>query len=71
MLRPFRAGRSALVGWVALLLSCALLLVYLPGSPAALIWPYEWFILLGWGLLGLIFWVWARREQRDNITDGG
>ena len=49
--------RGKLVGWLALLLSCALLLVYLPGSPAALIWPYEWLILLGWCLLGLLWWV--------------
>ena len=55
--RPFVAGRTNLVGILALLLSVTLLLVYLPGSPAALVWPYEWMIVLGWSLLGVGFFV--------------
>ena len=55
--RPFVAGRTNLVGILALLLSVTLLLVYLPGSPAALVWPYEWMIVLGWSLLGVVFFV--------------
>lgn len=71
MERPYRLRRGKPVGWLALLLSCALLLVYLPGSPAALIWPYEWLILLGWSLLGLIFWVWARRDGQPAPQANG
>ncbi len=33
--------------------------MYLPGAPASLSWPYEWGIILGWAALGLIFYVWA------------
>jgi amino acid transporter len=63
--RPYRVKQGGAVGWGALLLSCVLLLVYLPGSPAALAWPYEWLILLGWSLLGLVFWWWARRDRQS------
>ena len=40
------------------------MLIYLPGSPSALLWPYEWAMVLGWIILGVILWFWARREQR-------
>ena len=55
--RPFRAPGGIFTGIGALVLSCLLLLVYLPGSPAALIWPWEWGICLGWALLGAwLYW---------------
>jgi amino acid transporter len=58
--RPFRAGKGNLVGIAALVLSVALFLVYLPGSPASLVWPYEWLIVLLWALVGAGLYVWAR-----------
>ena len=58
--RPFRAANGNVIGVIALVLSILLLLVYLPGSPAALAWPYEWLICLGWAALGAGFFVWAR-----------
>lgn len=60
MPRPFRAAKGNVIGVTALVLSILLLLVYLPGSPAALAWPYEWLICLGWAALGAGFFVWAR-----------
>jgi APA family basic amino acid/polyamine antiporter len=57
--RPFRAPWGTFTGVMALSLSVLLLLVYLPGSPAALIWPWEWGICLGWALLGA--WLYWRR----------
>ena len=60
MPRPFRAAKGTVIGVVALVLSILLLLVYLPGSPAALAWPYEWLICLGWVALGAGFFFWAR-----------
>ena len=47
---------SSMGGWMALLLSLALASLYLPFSPAALAWPAEWLILLGWSLLGIAFY---------------
>lgn len=60
MPRPFRVSHGNLVGWTALILACGIILLYMPGSPAALIWPYEWAIAGGWALLGLGFYLWAR-----------
>ena len=56
MPRPFRVRAGALVGWTALLLALALLGLYLPWSPAALLWPYEWVMVGGWILLGVLFY---------------
>ncbi len=64
MPRPFRAAKGNVIGTTALVLSILLLLVYLPGSPAALTWPYEWLICLGWAALGAGFFAWARLGSR-------
>jgi amino acid transporter len=55
MARPFRAGKSSLVGVLAVILSLGMAVLYLPGMPAALIWPYEWFIIGGWWLIGIYY----------------
>ena len=56
MERPYRVKHGRLVGCLALMFSLALAALYLPWSPAALIWPQEWLIILSWGALGLIFY---------------
>jgi amino acid transporter len=56
MARPYRVKHGRLVGYLALVFSIALAALYLPWSPAALIWPQEWLIILSWGVLGLIFY---------------
>jgi APA family basic amino acid/polyamine antiporter len=60
MERPFRVPAGAWVGRLALLVSIALGLLYLPGSPAALLWPQEWMIVGGWIVLGAVLYAWAR-----------
>lgn len=53
MVRPYSVKHARPVGWAALLLSIAIAFLYLPWSPAALVWPWEWLIVLGWSLLGV------------------
>ncbi len=60
MARPFRVARGEWVGGLAVAMSIGLLLVYLPFSPSALLWPQEWLLVLGWALLG--GWVWTTRR---------
>lgn len=60
MPRPFRVAKGNLVGWGALILACGIIMLYMPGSPAALVWPYEWVIVGGWTLLGIGFYLWSR-----------
>ena len=54
MPRPYVVRHGIIIGRAALVLSSGIALLYLPGSPAALLWPYEWLIVIGWMLLGAI-----------------
>jgi len=54
MERPFRVSSGTVVGALAAVLSLGLAVLFLPGMPAALIWPYEWAILGAWWLAGLL-----------------
>ncbi|MCC5032488.1 APC family permease [Streptomyces sp. WAC 00631] len=55
MERPFRTPAGTVVGIAALLLSLGLGVLYLPGMPAALVWPSEWVIVGAWWLVGAFF----------------
>ncbi len=57
MPRPFRVSHPRLVGWGAVVMSTLLLLAFLPGSPSALLWPYEWGVILAWAAIGVIFYL--------------
>ena len=59
--RPYKVRNGVLVGRVALVLSIGISLLYLPFSPAALIWPHEWLIVLGWVVLGALLLRMARK----------
>jgi len=48
------------VGLVAVAMGIFMITLYLPGSPAALIWPWEWGMLAGWAALGLVLYLMAR-----------
>lgn len=60
MPRPFRAPAGSFVGWAALVLSVGICLLYLPPSPAALVWPHEWAIVGGWAVVGAALFLWAK-----------
>ena len=68
MPRPFLVANGLLVGWAATLLSLFLALLYLPPSPSALVWPYEWAIVGFWVALGLVFFAWTRSTQLAQAT---
>lgn len=59
MLRPYKVKRFKLVSLISICMCIFLGVMYLPGAPSALSWPYEWGIILGWAVLGLIFYIWA------------
>ena len=50
--RPYRVAAPAVVGWLAVAATVFFVLLYLPGSPSALVWPEEWLIVLLWVGLG-------------------
>ncbi len=69
MPRPFRIRRPRLVGGGAIVLAVALLSAYLPGSPSALIWPYEWAMILVWAMLGLVLFVRYRSVRNRSVRN--
>ncbi len=54
MERPFRVSGGRAVGTAAAGLTLVLGALFMPGMPAALVWPYEWLILIAWWALGLV-----------------
>jgi amino acid transporter len=56
MPRPFKVPHGEVIGAIAVVLSVGLASVYLPWSPAALVWPYEWVMVLGWTIFGAILY---------------
>jgi amino acid transporter len=57
--RPYNVGHWKFVGGSALAMTCLMIVMCLPGFPAALSWPYEWGIILGWFTLGALFYIMA------------
>lgn len=66
--RPFRVRHPRLVGWLAILLSLALIGLYMPGSPSALK-PIEWALFAGWTVLGLALYGWSRQRYGTQFTE--
>ncbi len=58
--RPYRVPAARIVGTLALLATVFFAILYMPGSPSALVWPQEWLILLLWAVLGIVFFFAAR-----------
>ena len=54
MPRPYRVPWGEAVAIAAFVLSIGIAIMFLPFAPAALVWPNEWLIVLGWWALGLL-----------------
>jgi len=65
MPRPFKVKYGMPVGVVAALMSLGLFVIYLPGSPSALVWPYEWAMVIIWVLLGVVLYWLAGQETAE------
>lgn len=62
MERPYRVKRAGFVGAGAVLSCGLLLLMYLPSAPASMS-LYEWSIVIGWAVLGIVFYGMAKKKQ--------
>ncbi|MDY0393319.1 APC family permease [Virgibacillus halophilus] len=56
MKRPFYLKGGIIIGSIAVLMGLGIGILYMPGMPSALIWPYEWVIVLFWAILGVILY---------------
>lgn len=63
MERPYRVRYGRTVGVAAFLCSAAIAVLFMPFSPAALAWPYEWVIVGGWCILGAVLMLLAKSER--------
>lgn len=66
--RPYKVPAGELVGWLAVICSFGFILLFLPGSPAGLVWPYEWALVLFWVVLGVILAT-VNARTYSNVTD--
>lgn len=62
--RPYAVSRWRVVGAGAVLMTGIMILLCMPGFPAALAWPHEWAIVLGW--CGLGGWFFLRAPGRKK-----
>jgi amino acid transporter len=60
--RPLRLRHGPVLAWCAFVFAAVLGLLYLPGSPSALAWPWEWCLVLLWTVLGVVLY---RRSRMD------
>ena len=60
--RPYRTPAPAAVGWLAVAITLFFVLLYMPWSPSALVWPAEWAIVLVWAGVGALMAYGMRRR---------
>ena len=60
--RPYKVKGGIAVGIGAVLVALFFLCLYLPFGPGSLVWPYEWLMVLGWVVLGIILYVMNKKE---------
>ncbi len=66
--RPYVTPGGKVTGYISVVGAIIILLaISLPGSPAALVWPHEWLILIALSILGIVFWV-KSKKSRDATT---
>lgn len=61
MPRPYQAPGGKLLGWFGLLASLMMMSLYLPGMPAALIWPQEWMMVIFWFAGGSLLYFYPKK----------
>lgn len=60
MHRPWKLPMGELFGGATLILSLGIMVLYFPGSPAALLWPQEWLLFAVWMLSGFALFGFTR-----------
>lgn len=66
--RPFKVKNPKFIGTGAIVIAIAFGCLYMPGSSSALSWPYEWGIILGWCLLGVILYF-MNEKSYGHVTN--
>ncbi|ELY23933.1 cationic amino acid transporter [Natrialba magadii ATCC 43099] len=64
--RPYKVPGGKAVGSFGLALTVFFVYLYLPGGQSALLWPYEWLIVLLWCVLGLVFYFVSEGHSEEH-----
>ncbi|HEX6923702.1 MAG TPA: APC family permease, partial [Bacillales bacterium] len=56
MNRPYYLRGGNVIGWLAIFMALGICILYMPGMPSSLVWPYEWLIVIVWVILGAILY---------------
>jgi amino acid transporter len=67
--RPYRVPAPRIIGPLAFAATVLFICLYLPGSPSSLSWPYEWAVVIGWTVLGGLFYIACRRRVSEMGHD--
>jgi len=65
--RPYKAPGGVATGYLGVLACAIMVIIFLPGMPSALVWPFEWALVFGWTILGIVFAFWAKASF-GNVT---
>ncbi|MDD2215971.1 MAG: amino acid permease [Eubacteriales bacterium] len=65
LIRPYKVRGGSFVGICAALIALFFLSLYTPIGPGNLIWPYEWLMVLGWVVLGIILAIMNQKAYPD------
>ncbi|WP_042357075.1 APC family permease [Bacillus rubiinfantis] len=69
MVRPFRLPGGTILGWIAVFMALGITILYMPGMPSALVWPYEWVIIFAWAVLGGILYKVSVNQYGKQFSD--
>ncbi len=66
--RPYFVRAGMIVGILAVLTTLWFITLYMPFGAGALVWPYEWLMVGGWVVLGIILYLIARASYGHVST---
>ncbi|MFZ5969878.1 MAG: APC family permease [Bacillota bacterium] len=66
--RPFKVANGNVAGILAVVISAFFISLFLPIGPGSLVWPYEWAMVLGWAVLGIILAT-ATQSTYGKVSD--
>jgi basic amino acid/polyamine antiporter, APA family len=69
MERPYKVPAGLFVGVIAFVTTAIFIFLYLPGGQSALLWPYEWAIVLGWCVLGVVLYLLSGDTEVETAED--
>ncbi|ELY45089.1 APC family permease [Natronorubrum sulfidifaciens] len=69
MERPYKVPAGPVIGIVAFVATAIFITLYLPGGQSALVWPYEWLIVLGWCILGVVFYALSGEKSVETSEE--